>query len=299
MKAPGALIRVSVTLIDEADQARFEGALESLTAADPKIEINHTPVRQRVVLGGASELYLEIIVQRLIREHGFQLQFGAPEIAYLETISRAVDQDYTHKRQSGGAGHFARIKLRFEPLPQGSGYKFENAVVGGSVPADFVHGVQRGLEAARQTGAIAGFPVTDFQATLLDGAYHEVDSSALTFELAARACFKEGISTARPGLLEPIMQLEADVPADAVDSVISDLKTRRAMTLRTRDRDSNKVVSALVPLSNLLGYENHVRGLSKGAGSSRMKFDHYAKVPPSWMDPDDTHPGAAIGLRPA
>jgi elongation factor G len=154
------------------------------------------------------------------------------------------------------------------------------------------------LEAARNRGLISGFPVTDFQATLLDGAYHEVDSSAATFQIAAHDCFGS-LSRAHVALLEPIMQLEAEVPADAVDSAISDLKTRRAMTLRTRDRGSNKLLTALVPLSNLFGYENQVRGLTKGTGSSRMKFDHYAKVPPSWLDPDDTHPGAAIGLRSA
>lgn len=300
MTEPGALIQISLTLIDEADPARFEVVLETLAAADPEIEIKHTPVRQRVILGGASERHLEITAQRLVREHGFQLQFGAPEVAYLETISRAVDQDYTHKRQSGGTGQFGRIKVRFEPLPTGTGYKFKNDVTNGSVPADFAPGVERGLESARKAGPITGSPVTDFQATLLDGAYHEVDSSALTFELAARSCFKEGMSLARPVLLEPVMQLEAGVPAEAADGVISDLKTRRAMALRSQDGDSSKIVTAFVPLFNLFGYENEFRRLTKGAGSLRLQFDRYARVVLStrW-DPDDPHPGAAMGLRPA
>jgi elongation factor G len=294
---PGAVIRIPITLIGEADPARFEAALEQLAALDRQLEIARTPVRQRVILGGMSERHLELAADRLIREHGLQLQFGAPEIAYLETISRTIEQDYTHKRQSGGTGQFARIRIRFEPLPPGTGYKFENAVVGGSVPRDFVPGVEKGLAWARAAGPIAGFPVTDFQATLLDGAYHEVDSSALTFELAARGCFKEGISLARPVLLEPVMQMEIEVPAESGDAVVADLETRRAITLRSVDRGSNKLVTALVPLSNLFGYENQMRGLTKGAGSVRMQFDHYA--PTYRPGPDDPHPGAAIGLRPA
>lgn len=299
MTKPGALIRIPITLIGEADPAPFEVALEKLVAVDPELEISRTPARQRIILGGVSERHLELAADRLIREHGLRLQFGAPEVAYLETISRPTEQVYTHKRQSGGTGQFARVGIRFEPLPPGTGYQFKNAIVGGSVPADFVPGVEKGLESARRAGPIAGFPVTDFQAALFDGAYHEVDSNALTFELAARGCFKEGISAAWPVLLEPVMQMEIEVPTESGDAVIADLETRRAMTLRSLDRGSNKLVTALVPLSNLFGYENYVRGLTKGAGSIRMQFDHYARVPSSRAGPDDPHPGAAIGLRPA
>ena len=233
MTKPGALIRIPITLIGEADPAPFEAALEQLVALDRQLEIALTPVRQRVILGGTNERHLELAADRLIREHGFQLQFGAPEVVYLETISRAIEQDYTHKRQSGGTGQFARLKIRFEPLPPGTGYQFKNAVVGGSVPADFVPGVEKGLQSARRAGPIHGFPVTDFQATLLDGAYHEVDSNALAFELAARGCFSEAIFRAGPVLLEPVMQLEIETPAEAADGIISDLKTRRVMTLRS------------------------------------------------------------------
>lgn len=298
MTDPGALIRIPITLIGEADPAQFGVALEMLAASDRGLEVVRTPVLQRVILGGMSERHLELAVDRLIRQHGFQLQFGASEVAYLETISRAIEQDYTHKRQSGGTGQFARVKIRFEPLPLGTGYQFENAVVGGSVPADFVPGVEKGLQSARRAGPIHGFPVTDFQATLLDGAYHEVDSSALTFELAARGCFKEGISLARPVLLEPVMQLEIEVPAESGDAVVADLQTRRAKALRSLDRGSNKFITALVPLSHLFGYENHMRGLTKGAGSIRMLFDRYARIILSaGPGPDDPHPGAAMGLR--
>src|SRR5262245_47364120 len=297
MNAPGALIRIPITLVGDADLAKFESLLDQLAAGDPQVEITRTPDREDVVIGGVSELHLELTIDWLKRGHGLHFQVGAPQVAYLETITRPYEADYTHKRQSGGTGQFARIRILFEPLPLGSGFMFMNSVVGGSVPTAFVPGVEKGLEAARNRGLISGFPVTDFRATLLDGAHHEVDSSAAAFQIAAHDCFGS-ISHAHVAMLEPIMQLEAEVPADAVDSVISDLKTRRAMTLRTRDRDGNKLVTALVPLSNLFGYENQVRGLTKGAGASRMKFDHYARIPSRW-DPDDPHPGAAIGLRPA
>jgi elongation factor G len=237
---PGALIRIPVTLAGEADPAPFEAALDMLAASDRALEIARTPVRQRVILGGTSERHLELAADRLIREHGFQLQFGAPEVAYLETISRAIEQDYTHKRQSGGTGQFARVGIRFEPLPPGTGYWFKNNVVGGSVPADFVPGVEKGLELARGVGPIARFPMTDFQATLFDGAYHEVDSNALAFELAARGCFSEAIFRAGPVLLEPVMLLVAIVPAGSCDAVVADLNTRRAMALQNKQKTNNK-----------------------------------------------------------
>jgi elongation factor G len=205
-------------------------------------------------------------------------------VAYRETISRAHDQDYTHKKQSGGSGQFARIKVRFEPLPPGSGYVFENDVVGGSVPKEYVPGVEKGLNSARETGVIAGFPVIDFKATLIDGAYHDVDSNVLTFDIAARACFREAIPKAGPKLLEPVMRVEVVTPDDYMGDIIGDLNSRRGQISGMDSRGNARVISAMVPLANMFGYVNTLRSMSQGRAQYTMHFDHYEQVPQAVAD---------------
>jgi elongation factor G len=230
------------------------------------------------------ELHLEIIVDRMKREFKVEANVGAPQVAYRETISKIVEQDYTHKKQTGGAGQFARVKIRFEPQPTGFGYEFENAVVGGSVPREYVPGVAKGLESAKDTGVIAGFPVIDFKATLIDGAAHDVDSNVMTFEIAARACFREAIAKAGPKLLEPIMKVEVVTPEEYMGDIIGDLNSRRGQVGGMDSRGNARVIDAMVPLANMFGYVNNLRSLSQGRSQYTMHFDHYAEVPQAIAD---------------
>jgi elongation factor G len=225
------------------------------------------------------ELHLEILVDRMKREFKVEANVGAPQVAYRETISRSADIDYTHKKQTGGSGQYAKIKIRFEPLPKGAGFEFENAVVGGSVPREFVPGVEKGLKSAKETGVIVGFPMTDFKATLLDGDSHDVDSSVLAFEIAARAAFREGIPKCGPKLLEPIMRVEVVTPEDYTGSVIGDLNSRRGQIQGQDMRGNASVINAMVPLANMFGYVNNLRSMSQGRAQYTMHFDHYAEVP--------------------
>jgi elongation factor G len=218
------------------------------------------------------------------REFKVEANVGAPQVAYRETISRTIEQDYTHKKQTGGAGQFARIKLRFEPQAPGSGYVFENEVVGGSVPREYVPGVVKGLDAARQSGVLAGFPVIDFKVSLIDGAYHDVDSSALAFEIAARAAFKEGVAKAGPKLLEPVMRVEVVTPEEYMGDVIGDLNSRRGQIVSMDTRANARVITAMVPLANMFGYVNTLRSMSQGRATYSMHFDHYEQVPQQVAD---------------
>jgi len=213
-----------------------------------------------------------------------QANVGAPQVAYRETISKAHTETYTHKKQSGGSGQFAKIELRFEPMPPGSGYEFENDVVGGAVPKEYVPGVVKGLDAARTTGVLIGFPVIDFKITLIDGAYHDVDSSALAFEIAARAAFKEGVQKAGPKLLEPVMKVEVVTPEVYMGDVIGDLNSRRGQIQGMDSRGNASVVTAMVPLANMFGYVNTLRSMSQGRAAYSMQFDHYEQVPQAVAD---------------
>jgi elongation factor G len=205
-------------------------------------------------------------------------------VAYRETISRTADVDYTHKKQTGGSGQFARVKMRFEPLPAGSGFQFESAVVGGSVPKEYIPGVEKGIKGSVETGVLAGFPVIDFKATLTDGAYHEVDSSALAFEIASRAAFKEGMQKAGPKLLEPVMRVEVVTPEEYMGDVIGDLNSRRGQVTGMDTRGNARVVTAMVPLANMFGYVNNLRSMSQGRAQYTMHFDHYEQVPQAVAD---------------
>jgi elongation factor G len=284
MEFPDPVIEIAVEPKSKGDQEKMGTALNRLAKEDPSFRVSVDQESGQTVIKGMGELHLEIIVDRMKREFKVEANIGAPQVAYRETISKAVDWDYTHKKQSGGSGQYARIKVRFEPLPPGGGYEFENDVVGGSVPKEYVPGVVKGLDSARETGVIAGFPVIDFKATLIDGAYHEVDSSALAFEIAARACFKEGIAAAKPRLLEPIMRVEVVTPQDFFGSVTGDLASRRGSITGGEMRGNAQVIQAMVPLANMFGYVNQLRGMSQGRAQYTMHFDHYEPVPPSIAD---------------
>jgi elongation factor G len=213
------------------------------------------------------------------REYKVDANVGQPQVAYRETITRAAEVDYTHKKQTGGSGQFARVKLVFSPGEKGSGFQFESKVVGGSVPREYVPGVQKGLEAAAQSGVIAGFPMTDLKVELVDGAYHEVDSSVMAFEIAARAAFREGAAKAGPQLLEPVMRVEVVTPEEYMGDIIGDLNSRRGQVTGMEPRGNGQVVRAMVPLATMFGYVNTLRSLSQGRAQFTMHFDHYEPVP--------------------
>jgi elongation factor G len=218
------------------------------------------------------------------REFKVDANVGAPQVAYRETITRPAEIDYIHKKQTGGAGQFARVKIRFEPLPPGSGFVFENSVVGGTVPKEYIPGVEKGLRASTENGVLAGFPVIDLKAELTDGAYHDVDSSVLAFDIAARAAFKEGILKAAPKLLEPIMRVEVVTPDLYMGDVIGDLNSRRGQVTGMDSRGNARVINAMVPLANMFGYVNTLRSMSQGRAQYTMHFDHYEQVPQAVAD---------------
>jgi elongation factor G len=284
MDFPDPVIEVAIEPKTKGDQEKMGAALMRLAQEDPSFRVSTDPESGQTILKGMGELHLEIKVDILKRTYKVEANVGAPQVAYRETISRTVEHDYTHKKQTGGSGQYARIKLRFEPGQPGSGYEFENEVVGGSVPKEYVPGVVKGLDAARESGVILGFPVIDFKVALIDGAYHDVDSSALAFEIAARAAFKEGISKAGPKLLEPMMRVEVVTPEEYMGDVIGDLNSRRGQVTGMDSRGNARVVTAQVPLANMFGYVNNLRSMSQGRATYSMHFDHYAQVPQAVAD---------------
>jgi elongation factor G len=279
MEFPEPVIEVAVEPKSKADQEKMGIALSRLAQEDPSFRVSSDNESGQTVIKGMGELHLEIIVDRMKREFKVEANVGAPQVAYRETISKLYECDYTHKKQSGGSGQFARVKIRFEPLPPGSGFLFEAKVIGGVVPKEYIPGVQKGLNSSIGTGVIAGFPVTDFKATLIDGAYHDVDSSALAFEIAARACFREGLPKAAPKLLEPMMRVEVVTPEDYMGDVIGDLNSRRGQVTGMDSRGNARVINAMVPLANMFGYVNTLRSMSQGRAQYTMHFDHYSEVP--------------------
>ncbi|HSE77308.1 MAG TPA: elongation factor G, partial [Alphaproteobacteria bacterium] len=284
MEFPDPVIEVAVEPKTKGDQEKMGVALMRLATEDPSFRVTSDAESGQTIIKGMGELHLEIIVDRMKREFKVEANVGAPQVAYRETITRTVEHDYTHKKQSGGSGQYARLKLRFEPLPPGGGYEFENEVVGGAVPKEYIPGVAKGLEAARTTGVLAGFPVIDFKVSLIDGAYHDVDSSALAFEIASRACFKEGIGKAGPKLLEPVMRVEVVTPEEYMGDVIGDLNSRRGQITQMDSRANARVVTAMVPLANMFGYVNNLRSMSQGRATYSMHFDHYEQVPQQVAD---------------
>ena len=279
MEFPEPVIEVAVEPKTKADVEKMGLALNRLAMEDPSFRVASDAESGQTIIKGMGELHLEIIVDRLKREFKVDANVGAPQVAYRETISQTYEIDYTHKKQSGGSGQFARVKIRFEPLKPGEGYVFENTVVGGNVPKEYIPGVEKGLKAALETGVIAGFPCTDFKATLFDGAYHDVDSSTMAFEIAARAAFREVIAKAKPKLLEPIMKVEIVTPEDYMGDIIGDLNSRRGQVSGMDQRGNARVIDATVPLSSMFGYVNTLRSMSQGRAQYSMVFSHYAEVP--------------------
>ncbi len=279
MEFPDPVIEVAVEPKTVGDQEKMGQALSRLAAEDPSFRVTSDQESGQTIIKGMGELHLEIIVDRMKREFSVDANVGRPQVAYRETISAPTDIDYTHKKQTGGAGQFARIKLKFEPLEPGSGFEFENSVVGGNVPKEYIPGVEKGLRSAADSGPVAGFPVTDFKAELYDGASHDVDSSVMAFEIAAQAAFREGVMKARPILLEPVMRVEVVTPEDYMGDIIGDLNSRRGSVGSMDQRGNARVVSAMVPLANMFGYVNNLRSMSQGRAQYTMHFDHYAEIP--------------------
>ena len=284
MEFPEPVIEIAVEPKTKGDQEKMGQALARLATEDPSFRVAVDHESGQTIIKGMGELHLEIIVDRMKREFKVEANIGAPQVAYRETITRTVENTYTHKKQTGGSGQYAEVKIRFEPLPPGSGFQFENDVVGGSVPREYIPGVEKGLRGSLDNGVLAGFPVIDFKATLIDGKYHDVDSSALAFEIAARACFKEGIAKAGPKLLEPIMRVEVVTPRDYMGDVIGDLNSRRGRITGQDQRGNAEVINAMVPLANMFGYVNTLRSMSQGRAQYTMHFDHYEQVPQAVAD---------------
>jgi elongation factor G len=284
MEFPEPVIEVAVEPKSKADQEKMGVALNRLAQEDPSFRVTSDPESGQTIIKGMGELHLEIIVDRMKREFKVEANVGAPQVAYRESITKRIDWDYVHKKQSGGSGQYAKVKIRFEPGEAGSGFVFENEIVGGSVPREFVPGVEKGLESAKETGVIAGFPVIDLKCTLIDGAYHDVDSSVLAFEIAARACFREAMPKAGPRLLEPMMKVEVVTPQDYMGDVIGDLNSRRGQVQGMDSRGNAQVINAMVPLANMFGYVNNLRSMTQGRAQYTMHFDHYEQVPPAIAD---------------
>jgi elongation factor G len=284
MEFPEPVIEIAVEPKTKGDQEKMGQALARLATEDPSFRVSVDQESGQTVIKGMGELHLEIIVDRMKREFKVEANIGAPQVAYRETISRVADVDYTHKKQTGGSGQFARVKMRFEPLAAGSGFEFKSEVVGGTVPKEYIPGVEKGIKGSIENGVLAGFPVIDFKVSLTDGAYHEVDSSALAFEIAARAAFKEGMQKAGPKLLEPIMKVEVVTPRDYMGDVIGDLLSRRGRITGQEQRGNAEVVNAMVPLANMFGYVNNLRSMSQGRAQYTMHFDHYEQVPQAVAD---------------
>ncbi len=284
MEFPDPVIEIAIEPKSKADQEKMGLALSRLAQEDPSFRVTTDHESGQTVIKGMGELHLEIKVDLLRRDFKVECNVGQPKVAYRETITKKNKVDYTHKKQSGGAGQFARVIIDFEPLEPGSGFQFESQIVGGSVPKEYIPGVEKGLKSALETGVIAGFPMIDFKATLIDGAYHDVDSSVLAFEIAARAAFREGIKSCAPKLLEPMMKVEVVTPEEYMGDVIGDLNSRRGQVSGMDQRGNARVVNAMVPLANLFGYVNTLRSMSQGRAQFTMQFDHYEQVPQNVAD---------------
>ncbi len=281
MEFPEPVIEVSVEPKSTADQEKMGIALSRLASEDPSLYIETDQESGQTILKGMGELHLEIIIDRMQREFKVEANIGQPKVAYRETITKSYEVDYTHKKQSGGSGQFARVKINFEPLPVDgeSDYEFESKVTGGRVPKEYIPGVEKGIILAKETGCLAGYPVVRLKATLLDGAFHDVDSSVLAFEIATRAAFREAMTKAGPTLLEPIMKVEVVTPEDYMGDVIGDINSRRGQILGLEPRDNVQVITSKVPLAEMFGYVNTLRSLSQGRAQYTMVFDSYQPVP--------------------
>ena len=281
---PEPVIDISVEPKSKADQEKMGLALNRLAAEDPTFRVKTDEESGQTIISGMGELHLDILVDRMRREFKVEANIGQPQVAYRETITKQANVDYTHKKQSGGSGQFARVKLTVEPGEVGKGLEFVNAVVGGSVPKEYIPGVEKGVKSVMPAGPLIGFPIVDVKVTLTEGAYHDVDSSVLAFEIAGRAGFNEALRKAAPKILEPIMKVEVVTPEDYMGDVIGDLNSRRGQIHGTEGRGILQVVNAYVPLANMFGYVNSLRSMSQGRAQYSMTFDHYEQVPQAVAD---------------
>ncbi|MBM9593541.1 elongation factor G [Roseitranquillus sediminis] len=279
MTFPDPVIEIAVEPKTKADQEKMSQGLQRLAAEDPSFRVETDIESGQTIMKGMGELHLDILVDRLKREFKVEANIGAPQVAYRETVSKLAEIDYTHKKQSGGSGQFARVKMIIEPTEPGEGFSFESRIVGGSVPKEYIPGVEKGIKSVMDSGPLAGFPVIDFKVALIDGAYHDVDSSVLAFEIAARAAMREGLRKAGAKLLEPIMKVEVVTPDEYTGNVIGDLTSRRGQVQGQDSRGNAVVINAFVPLANMFGYINNLRSMSSGRAQFTMLFDHYEPVP--------------------
>jgi len=279
MEFPDPVIEIAIEPKSKADQEKLGVALAKLATEDPSFRVSTDQESGQTILKGMGELHLDIKVDILKRTYKVDANIGAPQVAFREKITHRVEHGYTHKKQTGGSGQFAQIKIIAEPTQPGTPFEFENEIVGGAVPKEFIPGVEKGLESVLGSGVLAGFPVVDLKVTLIDGKYHDVDSSALAFEICARQCLKEALQMAKPVLLEPIMKVEVVTPEDYTGSVIGDLNSRRGQIQGQDMRGNANVINAMVPLMNMFGYVNTLRSMSQGRATYTMQFDHYSELP--------------------
>ncbi len=284
MEFPDPVIEVAVEPKTKADQEKMGVALSRLAQEDPSFRVTSDEESGQTVIKGMGELHLDIIVDRMKREFKVEANVGAPQVAYRETVGKVYEIDYTHKKQSGGSGQFARVKFTVEPQEAGGGREFESKIVGGNIPKEYIPGVEKGIASVADAGVLAGFPVIDYKVTLTDGAYHDVDSSVMAFEIAGRAAFREAVQKASPKLLEPVMKVEVVTPEDYMGDVIGDLNSRRGQVTGTEARGNATVISAMVPLANMFGYVNNLRSMTQGRAQYTMQFDHYDQVPQAVAD---------------
>ena len=284
MEFPDPVIEIAVEPKTKADQEKMGEALGRLAKEDPSFRVTSDEESGQTIIKGMGELHLDIIVDRMKREFKVEANIGAPQVAYRETILKNAEFDYIHKKQSGGAGQFARVKISIEPLEPGKGREIENKIKGASIPKEFIPGVEKGIETVSDAGILAGFPIIDYKVTILDGLHHDVDSSVLAFELASRQCFKEVCSRATLKLLEPVMRVEVVTPEDYMGDVIGDLNSRRGHISTQEVRGNATIITAMVPLANMFGYINSLRSMSQGRAQYSMFFDHYEKVPQNVQD---------------
>jgi elongation factor G len=291
------LIEIAVEPKSRADAAKLAAALSRIASEDSDFQFSVDHESGQTVIKGMSEPHLETVIGRLKSEFEVDVKLGAPQVAYRETITRQVNVDYTHKKQTGGSGQFARVKLLLEPLPAGTGFQFESKITDGTVPKEHIPGIEKGVKGALESGVLAGFPVIDLKVQLMDGTYHEVDSNALAFEIAAHAAMKEGLAKAGSKLLEPVMNVEVVTPRDYMGDVIGDLNLRRGRITGQDRRGNAEVLIAHAPLANMFGYANSLRSMSRDRAEFTMQFSHYERVP-RYPPPDDDEPfPPAVGLR--
>ena len=279
MRFPDPVISVSVKAKNKAEQEKFNAALGKMVRADPSLHLETDRETGQTILRGMGELHLEVTLDRMRTEFNVEGIMGQPQVAYREAFTKTVQEQYIHKKQTGGSGQFAEVWIKFEPLERSAGFEFVDETVGGSVPREYVPAVEKGLKMQKEDGVLARFPTVDFRATLVDGSYHDVDSNALTFEIAAKACFREAIRKAGPVLLEPVMKVETVTPGDYLGDVIGDINRRRGSIQDQLERGTNIAVVANVPLSEMFGYIGHLRGMTSGRASYTMEFSHYDQVP--------------------